>query len=97
MLALSLNLLDGNLFLGHMSLASSLKTGQTRVLKHWCFDESQAPLLTGISQLLTAQRHVNERIDCVDPGEGLSGAGIKAVAPARYGTAKEEDGEKAKC
>ena len=64
--------------------------------EHWTFDGSSAPLLTGVSQLLEAQKHVNERVDHEDPGEGLSGVGIKALAPAKYGTVKKEDGEKDK-
>ncbi|KAK5120248.1 hypothetical protein LTR85_006454 [Meristemomyces frigidus] len=62
----------------------------------WAFDGAEGPLMTGVSQLLEAQKHVNERAGTADPGEGLAGAGIRSLAPARYGTAKEEDGDKKK-
>ena len=58
--------------------------------EHWTFDESQTPLLTGITQLLEAQKHINDRTSELDPGEGLAGAGIRAVAPAKYGAVKKE-------
>ncbi|TKA70131.1 hypothetical protein B0A55_08225 [Friedmanniomyces simplex] len=58
--------------------------------QHWSFGRSCAPLLTGVSQLQDAQRHVNERASMDDPGEGLSGAGIRAIAPARHETVEEE-------
>lgn len=61
--------------------------------EHWTFDGSCQPLLTGVSQLLEAQKHVNERVDHENPGEGLSGVGIRALAPAKYGTVKKEDGK----
>ncbi|KAF2169816.1 hypothetical protein M409DRAFT_64817 [Zasmidium cellare ATCC 36951] len=48
--------------------------------EHWAFDDSKSPVLTGITQLLDAQRFVNERIAQDDPGEGLSGQGIRALA-----------------
>ncbi|KAK4506780.1 hypothetical protein PRZ48_000513 [Zasmidium cellare] len=48
--------------------------------EHWAFDDSRSPVLTGITQLLDAQRFVNERIAQDDPGEGLSGQGIRALA-----------------
>ena len=38
-----------------------------------------------------AQNHVNERISNEDPGEGLSGAGVKAAAPARHVVVKSEE------
>lgn len=53
--------------------------------QYWSFDQGVRPLMTGASQLLYAQRYVNERAGNIDPGEGLAGAGIKALAPARYG------------
>lgn len=60
--------------------------------EHWAFDHSQHPLLTGLSQLLEAQNHVNERAEQHDPAEGLAGLGIRALVPARYGVqAKEEN------
>lgn len=49
----------------------------------WAFDESRTPMLTGVSQLLEAQKHVNERFADDDPGEGLGGAGIRAMAALR--------------
>jgi hypothetical protein len=61
--------------------------------EHWSFDGQSNPLLTGLSQLLEAQRHVNQQIRSIDPGEGLSGLGIRAVAPARYHVVKKEMGE----
>ncbi|KAK3713696.1 hypothetical protein LTR37_008390 [Vermiconidia calcicola] len=62
--------------------------------EHWGFDDAHKPLLTGISQLLEAQKHVNERVSEEDPSEGLAGAGIRALAPARYGTATKNEGDK---
>jgi hypothetical protein len=47
--------------------------------QHWAFDDCGRPLLTGISQLLEAQKFVNERLTLEDPGEGLSGAGIRST------------------
>ena len=64
--------------------------------EHWAFDGSCSPLLTGVSQLLEAQKHVNERADLEDPGDGLAGAGIRASAPARHGSVKEQDDTKSK-
>ncbi|KAK5136828.1 hypothetical protein LTR08_001750 [Meristemomyces frigidus] len=64
--------------------------------EHWAFDESHTPLLTGVSQLLEAQKHVNQRsgpAGAVDPGEGLAGVGIRVLAPARHGTATPEDSD----
>ncbi|KAK5709037.1 hypothetical protein LTR17_020149 [Elasticomyces elasticus] len=63
--------------------------------QHWTFDGATAPLLTGISQLLDAQKRVNERVGSDDLGEGLSGAGIRALAAARHAAIKEEPEEKA--
>ncbi|KAF1826262.1 uncharacterized protein K489DRAFT_110936 [Dissoconium aciculare CBS 342.82] len=51
--------------------------------EHWAFDDSREPLLVGITQLLDAQAFVNRRLCNSDPGEDLSGAGIKALAPLR--------------
>lgn len=50
--------------------------------EHWSF-EGIDPLLTGLSQLLDAQKFVNFRAGNDDPGEGLAGFGIRALAPAR--------------
>ncbi|TKA32782.1 hypothetical protein B0A50_01007 [Salinomyces thailandicus] len=61
--------------------------------EHWTFDTSQSPLLTGVSQLLEAQKHVNERVGTDDPAGGLAGAGIRSLAPVRHGVIKEEDSE----
>ncbi|KAI6887134.1 hypothetical protein KC360_g2203 [Hortaea werneckii] len=58
--------------------------------EHWAFSESRSPLLTGVSQLLEAQKYVNERAGTHDPGEGLAGAGIRSLASARHGTSQEE-------
>ncbi|KAK3056343.1 hypothetical protein LTR09_002850 [Extremus antarcticus] len=63
--------------------------------EHWSFDVTQQPLLTGISQLLEAQKYVNERVGQADPGEGLGGAGIRALAAAQQSIVKTEpDGVK---
>ncbi|WPH04019.1 Hypothetical protein R9X50_00690300 [Acrodontium crateriforme] len=51
--------------------------------EHWAFDENNDPLLTGLSQLLEAQKYVNERAALPDPADGLSGLGIRATASAR--------------
>jgi hypothetical protein len=48
--------------------------------EHWAFDETRDPLMIGVTQLLEAQSLVNRRLEEVDPAEGLSGAGIKALA-----------------
>ncbi|KAK5112138.1 hypothetical protein LTR62_004481 [Meristemomyces frigidus] len=58
--------------------------------EHWSFDDLASPLLTGISQVLEAQKHVNERAGTEDPGEGLAGAGIHALAPARFGSEPQD-------
>ncbi|GIZ40200.1 hypothetical protein CKM354_000355200 [Cercospora kikuchii] len=50
--------------------------------EHWSFDNT-TPLLTGLTQLLEAQNFVNARLDQRDPGEGLSGVGIKSLRDAR--------------
>lgn len=51
----------------------------------WAFGSNVAPLLTGISQLLEAQKHVNGQIGLEDPGEGLAGVGIRAIKRAAEG------------
>ncbi len=51
--------------------------------EHWSFTGEQKPLMTGVSQLLEAQRYLNERAGLADPGEGLSGVGIRALMQAR--------------
>jgi hypothetical protein len=58
----------------------------TETASHWAFEQSSdtSEFLTGISQLLDAQRFVNRRCAQPDPGEGLAGAGIRALAPARW-------------
>ena len=86
---------DGELVLetnGWKALSGSHEIGlfidqwPTDSAEHWTFDVIQ-PLLTGASQLLEAQAHVNTQCTAVDPSEGLSGAGIRARADAR----EEED------
>lgn len=59
--------------------------------EHWSFDQCRTPLLTGISQLLEAQKHVNARLALEDPGEGLSGAGLRSLMPIREVTVKTDD------
>ncbi|KAK4636359.1 F-box protein [Fulvia fulva] len=59
--------------------------------EHWTFDELDRPVITGISQLLEAQTFVDQRLNEPDPGEGLSGAGIKALATARSNGNNLED------
>lgn len=56
----------------------------------WSFCGNIEPLLTGISQLLEAQKHVNEQIGLEDPGEGLAGAGIRALNSAKEGRKDDE-------
>ncbi|KAK1013108.1 hypothetical protein LTR91_001418 [Friedmanniomyces endolithicus] len=58
--------------------------------EYWNFCQACTPLMTGVSQLQAAQNYVNERAGAQDPGEGLAGAGVRALAPARYGTVEEE-------
>jgi len=50
--------------------------------EHWTFDTVD-PLLTGASQLIEAQAHVNNQCAAEDASEGLSGAGIRARANMR--------------
>ncbi|KAK1004940.1 hypothetical protein LTR54_007261 [Friedmanniomyces endolithicus] len=57
---------------------------------YWNFSRTCTPLMTGVSQLQDAQNYVNERADAHDPGEGLAGAGVRALAAARHGTVEEE-------
>ncbi|KAF2211524.1 hypothetical protein CERZMDRAFT_43371 [Cercospora zeae-maydis SCOH1-5] len=61
--------------------------------EHWSFDSLTSPLLTGITQLLEAQHFVNDRLDRQDPGEGLSGAGIKSLANVRRQAPPSSDAE----
>ncbi|KXT14494.1 hypothetical protein AC579_9576 [Pseudocercospora musae] len=61
--------------------------------EHWAFDESTDPLLTGISQLLEAQKYVNLRLHLDDPGEGMSGTGIRSLAPIRCPDTKAVEGD----
>ena len=63
----------------------------TLTLEHWTFDGLKRPLLTGISQLLDAQSFVNQRTHEEDPGEGLSGAGIKSLSAIRAPDCAEGD------
>ena len=56
----------------------------------WAFGGSSNPMLTGISQLLEAQKHVNERVGLEDPGEGLAGVGIKAMRRAEEGRREDQ-------
>ncbi|KAM0720461.1 hypothetical protein Q7P37_004597 [Cladosporium fusiforme] len=56
----------------------------------WSFCGNVAPLLTGISQLLEAQKHVNEQIGMEDPGEGLAGIGIRALKRAQEGRKEDQ-------
>nr|POE56182.1 putative atp-dependent helicase c17a2.12 [Quercus suber] len=59
--------------------------------EHWAFevfnnddvyddDDVVVNLMTGISPLLEAQRHVNCRTALENPGDGLAGAGVRALA-----------------
>ncbi|KAM3419046.1 hypothetical protein BST61_g5001 [Cercospora zeina] len=64
--------------------------------EHWSFDSLTSPLLTGITQLLEAQQFVNDRLDQQDPGEGLSGAGIKSLANVRRQAPPSLDAEASK-
>lgn len=59
--------------------------------EHWAFDECQDPLLIGITQLLEAQTLIERRSDQSDPGEGLSGVGIRALAPIREPAPSDND------
>ncbi|EME88215.1 uncharacterized protein MYCFIDRAFT_27902 [Pseudocercospora fijiensis CIRAD86] len=61
--------------------------------EHWAFDESTDPLLTGISQLLEAQKYVNLRLHLDDPGEEMSGVGIRSLAPIRDSDTKAKEGD----
>lgn len=56
----------------------------------WAFGGNAPPLLTGISQLLDAQKHVNERIGLEHPGEGLAGLGIRAMQRAKEGRREDQ-------
>lgn len=53
--------------------------------EHWAFDSTKSAILVGASQLLEAQKHVNTRTHEDDPGEGLSGLGIRSLAAAQRG------------
>ncbi|KAK1821853.1 hypothetical protein LTR12_003729 [Friedmanniomyces endolithicus] len=57
---------------------------------YWNFSRTCTPVMTGVSQLQDAQNYVNERAGAHDPGEGLAGAGVRALAAARHGTVEEE-------
>jgi len=56
----------------------------------WAFGGNMSPLLTGISQLLEAQKHVNERVGLEHPGEGLAGVGIRAMKRAEEGRREDQ-------
>jgi SNF2 family DNA or RNA helicase len=56
----------------------------------WAFGGSSNPMLTGISQLLEAQKHVNERVGLEDPGEGLAGVGIRSMKRAEEGRREDQ-------
>jgi hypothetical protein len=56
----------------------------------WAFGSTSNPLLTGISQLQEAQKHVNERVGLEDPGEGLAGIGIRAMKRAQEGRREDQ-------
>ncbi|KAM0706409.1 hypothetical protein Q7P35_005735 [Cladosporium inversicolor] len=56
----------------------------------WAFGGHVSPLLTGISQLLEAQKHVNERVGLEHPGEGLAGLGIRAMKRAEEGRREDQ-------
>jgi hypothetical protein len=51
--------------------------------EHWAFDDDREPLMIGMTQVLEAQSLVNKRLGELDPGDGLPGAGIKALAKLR--------------
>lgn len=59
----------------------------------WAFGGQRAPLLTGLAQVIEAQKHVHEKIGSLDPGEGLAGVGIRALARARDGRLLDEGKE----
>lgn len=60
----------------------SVKNWPEDSAQFWSFDGSQ-PLLCGVTQLLTAQDHVNRRAASADPSEGLNGAGLRALSVLR--------------
>lgn len=49
----------------------------------WSFDQDQLPLLSGVTQILAAQAHVNWQAASVDPSEGLPGIGLRELAVLR--------------
>ncbi|KAI9777307.1 MAG: hypothetical protein M1835_005265 [Candelina submexicana] len=58
----------------------------------WALDEAQGtPLLTGMTQLIAAQKFVNEQLYASDPGAGLADAG-KAVMDESRKQASSEKG-----
>ncbi|QIW97760.1 hypothetical protein AMS68_003278 [Peltaster fructicola] len=63
-------------------------------VEHWSFDGDGQSMMTGVSQLIEAQKYVNDRTEQDDPGEGLSGLGIKSLSTARRGDAPPEDKSK---
>lgn len=63
---------------------------------YWAFDDERQPLLTGISHLLEAQRHVHGQVTEDEPGAGLAGAGITALSNTRPQVKKEPKTEETK-
>ncbi|EME49804.1 hypothetical protein DOTSEDRAFT_68558 [Dothistroma septosporum NZE10] len=55
----------------------------TESAEYWSFNGDNYPVLAGLSQLLGAQMFVDQRLNEQDPGEGLSGAGIRALATTK--------------
>ena len=57
----------------------------------WALDgQKSSPLLVGTVQARAAQQHVEEHISEHDPGEGLVGAGLRAMQAARRRAADED-------
>lgn len=75
--------------LGWLAMSRSQELGvfveewPAEVAEHWTFNGDVQTPMTGLTQLTLAQRYVNGRLGEDDPAEGLSGTGIKALAPAR--------------
>ena len=57
----------------------------------WAFDgRTSNPLLLGTVQARSAQQHVDTRMGELDPTEGLTGAGLRAMQAAQKRAAEEE-------